>query len=210
MNRPEKRNAFNNALYRDLRDALADAQENEHVRVVVLTGAGKGFLGRARGDERCTTTDGAPHGFRPSSIDGGLRQALIAAVNGVGTGLGLTCCSTVTSSTSPSTRLRCPFVTLGVAGAASQISCRSSSASARPSCSTRRNGSMRATPSSSVLRRAFPTPAPTGRIGEASEIAGHPPDAMRHTKRLLRYARCAVRAARARGRPPSALARPRT
>ncbi len=40
MNRPRRRNAFNDHQYDDLRDALADAQENDEVRAVVVTGAG--------------------------------------------------------------------------------------------------------------------------------------------------------------------------
>jgi enoyl-CoA hydratase/carnithine racemase len=47
MNRPEKRNALNTALTRDLLDALRAADRDESIRVIVLTGAGQGFCAGA-------------------------------------------------------------------------------------------------------------------------------------------------------------------
>jgi methylglutaconyl-CoA hydratase len=43
LNRPEKRNALNSAAITGIKDALRQASEDEHVRVVVITGAGKDF-----------------------------------------------------------------------------------------------------------------------------------------------------------------------
>lgn len=43
LNRPDKRNALNQELVQALRAALAQAAQDTHVRVVVLTGAGKAF-----------------------------------------------------------------------------------------------------------------------------------------------------------------------
>jgi len=43
MNRPDKHNAFNDALVADLREAFDHLARNPLVRVVVLTGAGKSF-----------------------------------------------------------------------------------------------------------------------------------------------------------------------
>src|SRR5438270_13931893 len=43
LNRPEKRNALNDALVAALKDALRDADAREEVRAVVLTGAGADF-----------------------------------------------------------------------------------------------------------------------------------------------------------------------
>jgi 2-(1,2-epoxy-1,2-dihydrophenyl)acetyl-CoA isomerase len=45
LNRPDRLNAFNDALHEALADALRRAGEREDVRAVVLTGAGKGFCG---------------------------------------------------------------------------------------------------------------------------------------------------------------------
>lgn len=47
MNRPEKRNALNNALTRALVDALAAAEADDTVHVVVLTGNGAAFCAGA-------------------------------------------------------------------------------------------------------------------------------------------------------------------
>jgi len=47
MNRPEKRNALNTALTRELLDALRAADADESVGCVVLTGAGQGFCAGA-------------------------------------------------------------------------------------------------------------------------------------------------------------------
>src|SRR5919206_1514850 len=47
LNRPEKRNALNDALVAALKDALSDADAREEVRAVVLTGAGADFCSGA-------------------------------------------------------------------------------------------------------------------------------------------------------------------
>jgi enoyl-CoA hydratase/carnithine racemase len=47
LNRPEKRNALDTALTRDLLEALRGADGEEEVRCVVLTGAGVGFCAGA-------------------------------------------------------------------------------------------------------------------------------------------------------------------
>lgn len=43
LNRPDKSNAFNDAVMRDLSAAIRDAGENPHCRVVILQGEGKHF-----------------------------------------------------------------------------------------------------------------------------------------------------------------------
>lgn len=43
LNRPERLNAFTQDLHRDLRAALAHAAANKQCRVVLITGAGRGF-----------------------------------------------------------------------------------------------------------------------------------------------------------------------
>jgi len=43
LNRPERKNAFDEIMWRETRDALAEAQENDAVRCVVVTGAGDAF-----------------------------------------------------------------------------------------------------------------------------------------------------------------------
>jgi len=43
LNRPKQKNAFNHRMWCDLRDALADALENDDVRAVVITGSPGAF-----------------------------------------------------------------------------------------------------------------------------------------------------------------------
>ena len=47
LNRPEKRNALNDALVASLKTALSEADENEDLRAVVIRGAGKDFCSGA-------------------------------------------------------------------------------------------------------------------------------------------------------------------
>ena len=46
LNRPEKRNALNDALLNSLKAALNDANKDENIRAIVIKGAGKDFCGR--------------------------------------------------------------------------------------------------------------------------------------------------------------------
>ena len=48
LNRPERHNAFDDALIRELDGAIDMLGKNRAVRVVILAGAGKSFLGRRR------------------------------------------------------------------------------------------------------------------------------------------------------------------
>lgn len=48
LNRPDKMNSFNADMHAELRDALDSIQTNLAVRVLVLTGAGRGFCAGQR------------------------------------------------------------------------------------------------------------------------------------------------------------------
>lgn len=105
LNRPEKLNAFNQQLTREFHQALDELDaEFPEIRVLILTGAGRGFCSGAdvgmqaeglaesqgkRSDQR--DVDG---GFSNSILALGphlprLQQPVIAAVNGVAAGAGL-------------------------------------------------------------------------------------------------------------------------
>ena len=49
LNRPKRRNAFNDQQYDDLRSALAEARANDEVRVAVITGTAATGPGRRFG-----------------------------------------------------------------------------------------------------------------------------------------------------------------
>jgi enoyl-CoA hydratase/carnithine racemase len=121
FNRPEVRNAFNEAMYHDVTHALLEADQDESVRAVVLTGIGTAFsAGQDLGEMAAMATGRAVEGAGNGFI--GLLDALIelsvpllAAVNGVAVGLGFTilghCDLVLIDATA---RLRVPFADLGV------------------------------------------------------------------------------------------------
>ena len=47
LNRPEKLNAWTRQMHLDLKDAMQKAGGDENVRVIILTGAGRGFCAGA-------------------------------------------------------------------------------------------------------------------------------------------------------------------
>jgi enoyl-CoA hydratase/carnithine racemase len=119
FNRPETLNAFNDDLYDALRAALDDAATSPDVAVVVLTGNGRAFsagqdLAELEAPRR--HDDDRAHGFPPliAAVEA-FPKPLIAAVNGIGVGIGLTIllhCDLVLIA--DDARLRAPFVSLGV------------------------------------------------------------------------------------------------
>ena len=116
LNRPERKNAFDETMWRETRDALADAQADDAVRCVVVTGAGEAFSAGQDLGQMAARPDNEPPGF-PSFMDRlvAFDKPLLAAVNGVGVGIGLTMllhCDVVWMA--EEARLRAPFVTLGV------------------------------------------------------------------------------------------------
>ena len=47
LNRPDKLNAFTNAMVREMRDAFDRSDADDAVRAVIVTGAGRGFCAGA-------------------------------------------------------------------------------------------------------------------------------------------------------------------
>jgi enoyl-CoA hydratase/carnithine racemase len=129
MNRPDALNAFNQALWCAVRDALAGAADDPEIRCVVLTGAGRAFTAGQDLTEMAdpsvfTPTDGSERpepGYRQlMRVLETFPKPLLAAVNGVGVGIGLTIlphCDIVFIA--EGARLKAPFVSLGVTTEAS-------------------------------------------------------------------------------------------
>jgi enoyl-CoA hydratase/carnithine racemase len=122
FNRPAALNAFNDKLYHAAGEALEEADERDDIACVVLTGTGRAFsagqdLGEmAQLDASRPRADAAPVGF-PHFLDtlAALPKPVVAAVNGIGVGIGMTMLLHVDVALIASTaRLRAPFVPLGV------------------------------------------------------------------------------------------------
>jgi len=102
LNRPEKLNAFTAQMCLELLDALDTADADDEVRVVIVTGAGRGFCAGADlsiggGTFDNTTQDRAD--TLETHRDGGglvslriyeLKKPIIAAINGPAVGVGIT------------------------------------------------------------------------------------------------------------------------
>lgn len=114
LNRPERMNAWNAQLAADLREALRLAAEDETVRSVVLTGAGRGFSSGADlkdGGAGDIGPDGRPdvyttltERYHPLMLAiRELEKPVIAAVDGPAAGVGCSlalCCDLIVASRS--------------------------------------------------------------------------------------------------------------
>jgi enoyl-CoA hydratase/carnithine racemase len=109
LNRPDKLNAWTELMEREVRSAMEEAERDDNVRVIVLTGAGRGFCAGAdmsllrtvashglddRTRERALRTAGPREDVRPDfekkySYFPAVGKPVIAAINGPVVGLGL-------------------------------------------------------------------------------------------------------------------------
>jgi enoyl-CoA hydratase/carnithine racemase len=113
LNRPDKLNAWTAVMEREVRAAMMDAERDESVRVIVLTGAGRGFCAGADMSLLSTVaTKGLDAAQRAQAVQAGagagsgevsaradfqkkysyfpaLSKPVIAAINGPAVGLGL-------------------------------------------------------------------------------------------------------------------------
>jgi enoyl-CoA hydratase/carnithine racemase len=109
LNRPDKLNAWTAVMEREVRSAMDSADADENVRVIILTGAGRGFCAGAdmsllstvasqglddRGRAQALASSGTRHAARADfqrkySYFPALSKPVIAAINGPVVGLGL-------------------------------------------------------------------------------------------------------------------------
>ena len=113
LNRPDKLNAWTRQMEQEVRDAMSDANRRDEVKVVILTGAGRGFCAGAdmnllsgiqSGDEDSDRRNSPPETPSAGGVDDGLdlsddfqlrysyfptvAKPIIAAINGPCAGLG--------------------------------------------------------------------------------------------------------------------------
>jgi len=99
LNRPEVLNAYNYTMHAELLAAFDAADADDNVRVVILTGAGRGFCAGMDLSAGAETFNRTGNHDIESHRDGGgeltqrifkSRKPVIAAINGPATGVGLT------------------------------------------------------------------------------------------------------------------------
>ncbi|MBI4674920.1 MAG: enoyl-CoA hydratase/isomerase family protein [Chloroflexi bacterium] len=132
LNRPERSNAFDEEMTRELLDALKQVERDDAVRCVVLTGAGKNFcagqdlntfLERQR--MRAASAQERPFSVREHLLNGynkvvtrirTIEKPFIAAVNGAaaGAGLGVACACDLRYA-SENAKFRMAFIGIGLA-----------------------------------------------------------------------------------------------
>jgi len=97
LNRPEKLNSFTGAMHEEVRDALATIASDKSVRVLVLTGAGRGFCAGQDLSDRAVEAgakavdlgDSVEKNYAPLVLAlRALPMPVICAVNGVAAGAG--------------------------------------------------------------------------------------------------------------------------
>ncbi|SEO68791.1 crotonase/enoyl-CoA hydratase family protein [Aquisalimonas asiatica] len=102
LNRPDRMNAFNDVMRRELIEAFDAADQDDAVRAIIVTGAGKAFCAGAdleKGGDTFNRDKREDKELASSERDGGgtvtlriyeCRKPVIGAINGAAVGIGLT------------------------------------------------------------------------------------------------------------------------
>ncbi|HZQ06409.1 MAG TPA: enoyl-CoA hydratase [Anaerolineae bacterium] len=126
LNRPDRSNALEDEMTRELLDALKQIERDAEIRCIVLTGAGKNFcagqdLGafveRSRSPEGLSVQDHLHNGYNKVITKiRSIEKPFIAAINGAvaGAGLGIACACDLRYA-SENAKFRMAFIGIGLA-----------------------------------------------------------------------------------------------
>lgn len=116
MNRPDKKNALTRAMYQSISDALMEADRDDSIRVILLTGTSDCFTsGNDIGDFRDVPSQKERQRNPILNALPNTKKPVVAAVNGVAVGVGTTMllhCDLVYAG--ETARFQLPFVNLGL------------------------------------------------------------------------------------------------
>ena len=194
LDRPERKNAVTLAMYRGLRAALAAADADPAVRVVLLSGAGGTFTsGNDIADFKEGSFDFPSPGIQFLQTLAGMRKPVVAAVEGHAVGIGTTLllhCDFV--YVAENARLKLPFVDLGLCPEGASSYLLPKIAGTKEAARLLMLGA--GLDGAGAVRAGIATEAvPAGKAlesaaGCARTLAAKPPQALAVTKRLLRRA----------------------
>lgn len=197
LNRPEKKNAFDSEQWVALTEALLAAQEDDGVRVVLISGAGGNF---SSGQDLSAFVDPngeEEHPFgRCAEVVCGFDKPLLAAVEGIAIGGGATLALHADLLyVADNLRMRLPFVSLGL------VPEFASSYTLQASIGSRRAAELFYTAEWISAERAVETGMATAcfpvqsllekALEKAEEIAQWPVNSLRETKRCLKHVHAA-------------------
>ncbi|MGE0739993.1 MAG: enoyl-CoA hydratase-related protein [Hyphomonadaceae bacterium] len=195
FNRPEKKNAFTNAMYGAMADSIEAAGKDEGVRCILFTAAGDFFS--AGNDLKDFAAQSAGEFQGPRHVERFLESSirsekpLVAAVQGHGVGVGTTMlfhCDLVYIA--ETARLTTPFIDLGlVPENASSITMVQRLGYARAFAMLGLNEPLLGKDAAAcgLANAALPAAEVEARARAAAHaLAKKPPGAMRHTKALMR------------------------
>lgn len=197
LNRPEKKNAFSTEQWHAFTEALLAAQENDKVRVVLLSGAGGNFSSGQDLSAFMDAAEGEEHPFdRCARTVCEFDKPLIAAVSGIAVGGGATLAFHADILyVGDSLRMRLPFVSLGL------VPEFASSYVLQASIGSRRAAELFYTAEWIDADRAVDTGIATAKVTDAElldharakalQIAQWPVNSLRETKRCLKHAHSA-------------------
>jgi enoyl-CoA hydratase/carnithine racemase len=189
MNRPQKYNAITQEMYTLLRHALQSADHDADVRAVIITGVGKAFTAGNDLNDFAIEADGQAPVQRFLRTIAGLSVPVIAAVNGLAVGVGVTMllhCDLVFADKSATFQV--PFVDIGLVPEAASSLLLPQLIGARRSSDLLLTG--RTLTADEAVSWGLINEVPSAALDRALEvgraIAAKAPLAVRHTKALSR------------------------